>query len=257
MVFYFTATGNSLYVAKRLDGNPISIPQALKQSNLDFTDDSIGIVFPIYAGRAPEIVIGFLRKFKFNTEYMYFIGTYGNSDSAIGKTLTDECQRIGIKIDYLNTVAMVDNYLPAFDMENEKKADKGTEDKIKEIVSDISAKKKFITQPTPQGLRLAKQVWRMEKLHLMLNDGSQLKIKTDKCIGCGICKSVCPVDNIVIGNGIAVRRNAKCEYCLACAHACPQKAITIKRGEKNPNSRFRNENVTLDEIISANSQNKN
>lgn len=254
MVFYFTATGNSLYVAKKLDKNPISIPQALKQSNLNFTDNAIGIVFPIYAGRAPEIVIEFLHRFTFNTGYMYFIGTYGNSDSAIGKTLPDECQKLGIRIDYLNTVAMVDNYLPVFDMENEKKADKGTEDKIKEIVSDIHAKKKYITQPTPQGLKLAKQVWTMEKLHLMVNDGSQLKILVNKCTGCGICKKVCPIDNIVIGSGIAVRRNAKCEYCLACAHACPQKAITIKRGEKNMNARYRNENITLEEIIKSNHQ---
>lgn len=28
MTFYFTATGNSLYVAKQLDESPISIPQA-------------------------------------------------------------------------------------------------------------------------------------------------------------------------------------------------------------------------------------
>lgn len=27
MVFYFTATGNSLYAAKKLSPNPVSIPQ--------------------------------------------------------------------------------------------------------------------------------------------------------------------------------------------------------------------------------------
>lgn len=101
---------------------------------------------------------------------------------------------------------------------------------------------------------MAKQVWAMEKLGLMKNDGSQLKIKTDRCTGCGICKQVCLNDNIIIGSGIAVRKNAKCEYCLACAHNCPQKAITIKRGEKNPNARYRNENITLEEIINSNNQ---
>ena len=30
MVFYFTATGNSLYVAKCIDEYPVSIPQAIK-----------------------------------------------------------------------------------------------------------------------------------------------------------------------------------------------------------------------------------
>lgn len=254
MVFYFTATGNSLYVAKRLDENPISIPQVLKQANLDFTDAAIGIVFPIYAGRAPKIVIDFLKISKFNTDYLYFIGTYGNHDSAICETVPAECEKLGIKIDYMNTVSMVDNYLPVFDMEREKKADKGTENKIEKIIADITAKRKGIPNVTAIGRRLAKQVWTMEKLRLMVNDGSQLKIKTDKCTGCGVCKTVCPIDNIIIGNGIAVRKRSKCEYCLACAHNCPQKAITIKRGEKNPNARYINENITLQEIINSNNQ---
>lgn len=62
MVFYFTATGNSLYVAKQLDENPVSIPQMLKHNNLNFSDESVGIVFPIYAGRAPKIVLDFLKR---------------------------------------------------------------------------------------------------------------------------------------------------------------------------------------------------
>ena len=255
MVFYFTATGNSLYVAKKLDENPISIPQILKKSSLNFTDKSIGIVFPIYAGRAPKIVLDFLKKSTIKTDYLYFIGTYGNCDSAICETVPAECEKLGIRIDYMNTVSMVDNYLPVFDMEQEVKADKGTAKKIDEIIADISSKKKSIPDVDPKGRKLAKQVWKMEKLRLMVNNGSQLKIKANTCIGCGICQKVCPIDNIVISSGIAVRKNAKCEYCLACAHNCPQKAITIKRGEKNPNARYRNENITLDEIIKANHQN--
>lgn len=256
MVFYFTATGNSLYVAKKLDSNPMSIPQLLRRSRLDFTDESIGIVFPIYAGRAPKIVIDFLKKSKFNTDYLYFIGTYGNHDSAICETVPAECEKLGIKINYMNTVSMVDNYLPVFDMEQEVKADKGTEKKIEEIIADIAAKKQGVPKPTAHGMRLAKQVWTMEKLGLMKNDGSQLKVKTNLCSGCGVCKKVCPINNIVIGNGIAVRKNNKCEYCLACAHHCPQKAITMKRGEKNADARYRNEHVTLQEIINSNNQNE-
>ncbi|MDE6470314.1 MAG: EFR1 family ferrodoxin [Eubacterium sp.] len=254
MVFYFTATGNSLYVAKRLDENPISIPQMIKHNRLDFSDESIGIVFPVYAGRAPKIVMDFMRKSNFKTDYLYFIGTYGNHDSVICETVPDECKKLGIKINYMNTVSMADNYLPVFDMEKEVIADKGTEKRIDKIIADVNAKKQGVPKVSSQDRRLAKRVWTMEKLRLMINDGSQLRIKTEKCIGCGICKKVCPVNNIIIGNGIAVRRKAECEYCLACAHNCPQKAITIKRGEKNPNARYRNENITLQEIINSNNQ---
>lgn len=34
MLFYFTATGNSLYVAKQLENDPISIPQEGKRASM-------------------------------------------------------------------------------------------------------------------------------------------------------------------------------------------------------------------------------
>ena len=41
MIFYYTATGNSLYVAKQLSENPLSIPQLMKQDELVFEDDAL------------------------------------------------------------------------------------------------------------------------------------------------------------------------------------------------------------------------
>ena len=35
MVFYFTATGNSLYIAKQIEPDPVSIPQAMRREQLD------------------------------------------------------------------------------------------------------------------------------------------------------------------------------------------------------------------------------
>ena len=36
MVFYFTGTGNSLYVAKQFDPKPISVPQVMRNKNENF-----------------------------------------------------------------------------------------------------------------------------------------------------------------------------------------------------------------------------
>ena len=46
--FYFTATGNNLYVSKRFGGTNYSIPQLLKENLFEFEDEKIGIIFPIY-----------------------------------------------------------------------------------------------------------------------------------------------------------------------------------------------------------------
>lgn len=63
MVFYFTATGNSLYVAKFIDEYPVSIPQVIKNSSI-YSDNQIGIVCPVYCGEIPNTVKEFLKKSK-------------------------------------------------------------------------------------------------------------------------------------------------------------------------------------------------
>ncbi len=54
------------------------------------------------------------------------------------------------------------------------------------------------------------------------------KIKTDnqKCIRCGLCVSLCPMENIEIKDGKIVYKD-KCTMCYRCFANCPQQAITI------------------------------
>ena len=57
--------------------------------------------------------------------------------------------------------------------------------------------------------------------------------------------------------GVAVRHALEgdgCNACLACIHACPSGAIELPLGEVNPQARFRNEHITLQELISANNR---
>lgn len=66
MVFYFTGTGNSLYIAKQIEGDPISIPRIIHEENQTYTADSIGIVAPIYGHEVPQMVKDFLKKAQFS-----------------------------------------------------------------------------------------------------------------------------------------------------------------------------------------------
>lgn len=45
-ICYFTATGNCLYVAKRIGGELLSIPQLMRQEKIEITDDAVGVVCP-------------------------------------------------------------------------------------------------------------------------------------------------------------------------------------------------------------------
>ena len=48
----------------------------------------------------------------------------------------------------------------------------------------------------------------------------------DKCIGCGKCVSLCPMDNMELHSGKAVQGGC-CTMCYRCVNHCPGQAITL------------------------------
>jgi len=253
MLFYFTGSGNSLYVARQLDSELVSIPKIINNENLVFEAEKIGVVFPTYAGQTPKMVMEFLKKATFNTTYLYLVATYGKDDTVIAERTTAILKEMGKEVAYANTVLMVDNYLPSFDMREQEAIDKNIDGQIAVIVEDIKNKKHFIKE-ADQGQRdFFASATKIFAENPNLINGDQITVK-DNCIGCGICTQVCPLGRFSIVDGKAVRNLNTCEFCLACAHACPQKAITCKVRDFNPNERFRNEHVTLVDIINSNKQ---
>ena len=254
MVFYFTGTGNSLYIAKQLSESPVSIPQAMKQETLDFTDESIGIVAPIYGHEMPQMVKDFLKKAAFHTDYFYILLTYGNRHGGAAELAKQVCDECGVSVNYINVIQMVDNWLPSFDMNEQKAIDKHIPQQLAPILADLNSKKNAIS-PVTDADRAAHQQF-IAGISRMPADAWQHLLKiSDACIGCGICEKVCPSGSIRVENGRAVHHAGNCQTCLACVHACPQKAIGLVMPEKNPNARYRNEHISLQEIIAANKQN--
>lgn len=251
IVFYFTATGNSLYVARSLTEMPISIPQAMKDGNLDFKADEIGFVFPDYAATAPLIVREFVEKAKFNAPYIFSVITFGNFAANVAEWWDDFCKSEGVNNNYVNILMMVDNYLPVFDMNEQIKIDKNIPENLSKIIADIDNHQNFVSHFDVDD-NLKGMLSHLQADHFPMEAERLLKLDESLCIACATCEDVCPHRNFRMKDGKA-NVGGSCEYCLACVHACPQKALTLVRGERNPKARFRNENISLIDIKKSNS----
>lgn len=249
LVFYFTATGNSLFVAKQLSDNPLSIPQELKKDKLEYSADEIGFVFPDYTASAPMIVRDFLGRAKFNAKYMFSVITYGNASVNVSEWWHKYAKENGVIFDYVKPLLMVDNYLPVFDMNEQMKIDKHTDENLAVIIEDIASRKSFI-EPSDMGHFNEDMLKRMQDSRLSMTSEQLIKLDADRCVECMTCAKVCPHGNFSLTDkGLAF--SGKCEFCLACIQNCPQKALHLER-ERNREARFRNPDVSLNEIIRAN-----
>ena len=138
-VCYFTATGNSLYVARSISGTLLSIPQLMKQDQIEISDEAVGVVCPCYAGEMPMMVKAFLSKAHIETEYFFFIYTYGMGFGEAPAHAKLVAEAAGIRLDYANLIQMVDNYLPGFEMQDQMDTlpSKDVENQLVRVCRDI------------------------------------------------------------------------------------------------------------------------
>lgn len=268
VVLYFTGTGNCLYIARQLagkEGEILSIPQLMRKKQFEIEADEIGLVYPIYGHMPPYMVREFIKKAQLKAEYKFAVLTYGMRKCNAVEIWDGISRKAGNVFDYIGTIVMVDNWLPNFDMNDQMKIDKHIPENLAKITSDLSNRRRWHEPVTQEEREQHEGFMSLSGLDpevgfLMKADRS-FRV-TDDCIHCGICTYVCPRGNYQL-TGQGVKMQGDCEFCFACIQNCPQRAIQFKKNEdgtwpdgseKNPNARYRNENVSLMELKLANNQ---
>lgn len=145
---FFQKTVYRFYVAKQIEEQPLSIPQVMKCEKLEFTSESIGIVAPVYGHEVPPMVRDFMKKADFRTDYFYMVLTYGNRHGGAAELAYQLCREGGIHPQYINVIMMVDNWLPSFDMEEQKLIDNKVEEHLDGIIADIDSRRQMISEVT-------------------------------------------------------------------------------------------------------------
>ncbi len=85
---------------------------------------------------------------------------------------------------------------------------------------------KMIYESIAQASAVASRVTTFLSKGHAASEGTSSKVDREKCLGCGLCESLCPFHAIKIGDeGIAEVITATCKGCGVCAASCPAKAI--------------------------------
>lgn len=227
MIFYFTGTGNSLYVAKKIGGKFVSIAQAVRQDRQLYKDDVIGFVFPTYAVGIPRIVQRFVMNNRFEANYSFAVMTCGGS---LGSSLM-KFEKImatrGLKLNYTNKMVMIDNYgMKSMGAKIRNHVQEKEDAEIGRIVADIQSRKQLLLHSSSV-IRCYTNLMNICSGFCYDTADRRFTVQTNQCIQCGLCQSTCPVQNIQLNPYPHFLH--KCEGCYACFNVCPKKALSPNR----------------------------
>ena len=121
IVFCFSATGNSLSVARHIartqaDSRIIGIREALETPSAVWEDDAIGVVTPTHTGRMPAPVERFFETADIRTDYLFVVYTCGVTPGLGVNIACRQARRRGLQVAYANSIKMVDNNFMLYDV---------------------------------------------------------------------------------------------------------------------------------------------
>lgn len=234
-ILYFSSTGNSLYIAKKLKdsfGGQIRYIPAYTGDGSEY--DRIFIVTPIYSFGLPVHVLELLPRLDKQKE-LIVIQNYGGMSGGADALFYRYATEIGLSIKGVYKLKMPENFTVTFTVP--KFYLKGVLKKADKRIDAIAEKIKRGEYPRlGRKTKEATYLKNKSNWHII---GSRLSA-TDKCVRCGKCVDICPSNNIVLtDDGIVF--GDRCVACLGCYHRCPQKAITYLGKKKK--DRYVNPNI--------------
>lgn len=232
-IYYFSGTGNSLAVSRKLQeqlteqSSITSLSIFANEKHIAVDTNILGLVFPVYFETIPDVVKSFVKKLQFTTNtFIFAIATCnavpGHSLFTLNKILHTKGKELslGFAIDMPGNALIT---APEIAIERLK----NSQTKIIEMahcINNHGAKK----IEGDNSLKCHIESFFMGILGKKFFVASNLFSSISKCTGCGTCEKVCPIRNIKMVNK-KPSWGKHCTRCVACFHWCPQKAVVVSK----------------------------
>lgn len=236
MILYFSGTGNSKYVANRMNeqirDDVFELSERIR--NRDYSelhsDRPWVIVVPTYACRIPRIVEEWLDHVQFcGSKDVYLVMTCGSRIGDAGTHVKKLCARRNWNYKGCTGIVMPVNYIALLKTPTRAEA-----------LSIIERAEVFITKAAERISRGAafpeEQITLLDRassgvvnqlFYRMFVHSNKFYV-TDRCISCEKCVTYCPLANIRLIDGKPVW-GEDCTHCMSCIDRCPAEAIEYGR----------------------------
>lgn len=232
MILYFSGTGNSRYVAEKIgraiNEEVFNLFEKIRKKDVSpmYSDTPWIVVAPTYAWRIPRLLQQWLEKTALEgNKEIRFVMTCGGSIGNAEKYLKKLSKIKGLNYRGCYPIVMPENYIALFSTPTKEQALEIIARAEKEI--DLSAE--FVK--SGKAFPPLSPVWRDKLSSGIINDlfypmfvRAKKFYATDRCISCGRCVKVCPLNNVLLENGRPIWGN-ECTHCMACICRCPTEAI--------------------------------
>ncbi len=235
LICYFSGTGNSLSVARKLQsllGGQASILPIRKDSRkLNIIAERLILVYPVYFQTIPRMLKMFLNKLEFPQKTIDIVavatcnGGPGHSLFTVDRILKKRGQslRAGYAITMPGNSVIIRDYTNPPEVRAQRLEE--SIQRMEEIAQCIRSKQSDPIGGDNSFLSHFRGLVTGTVAKYLYRTPSRFKT-SDACTKCATCIRVCPASNIQLING-AIRWGSSCEHCLACFHWCPAKAIEL------------------------------
>lgn len=253
LIFYFSTSGNSLYTAKQIathlkDVEIISIVDAFYKKDFSYEAETIGFVYPIYAGGLPPMVSDFISKLKLNKDVYIFAAECTGGGKGITFTMINTLlSPKGLSLSNGEKFLLNSNYIrmgrnPKVEEDAKKVIDSNNLKVENFTLSIINRETKDLKEKHAKINLLFYNLWKDKFKNKDKNFNTN-----ELCTGCEICAKICPNKNIEIINE-KPKWEGKCCDCMGCINNCPHKCINIGNKTQKKN-RYKNPYIKTSELL--------
>ncbi len=245
MIFYFSCTGNTRWVAseisKAIGERTVAIDMTAADAMYDAehlpltSEESIGFCFPVHGWRPPLVLREWFRRAVLpcsRGRYVWALCTMGDTVGEAMNLFASDLSALGIELDSRFSIQMPETYvgLPGMNtdsIESEQRKISAARKQLERISLEIRDRSKGKVEVYEgHWPRVNSRFIGSIFVKHLLSD-RPFGVDLEKCTSCGRCSRVCPVGNIVLDDSKhpVWQHSGRCMSCFACYHYCHERAI--------------------------------